>query len=121
MTINRAHLDMIDEIMHEAAIADMDSAGTDFGTDTIRSVAPLVEAQLATLRRRLLPERQAPRLAAPVNASLLALGREALQGRLAELTAGNTSIRYAHRRLHALSDDDLRRLIDVLERDGDCS
>jgi hypothetical protein len=58
--------------------------------------------------------------AKPIRPSLLAMTRDALIAKLTELTrAHGNRIQYAHRNLKGLSDDDLRRMLALLEPAND--
>ena len=114
-------LETLDTILHEAALVEAErGTSTPAQRQIARQVRDAVDAQLAALRRKLLPDPDPPTKAPPIRPSLFALGREALVARLEELTRSRGgAVQYAHRELAGLSDDDLRRLIDLLEPNAD--
>jgi hypothetical protein len=112
--------DAVDAILHDAALADAERGRSTPQQKRIAlQVRGAVQVRLAELRRGLLPAVEPPVKARPIPPSLLVLGRDALVARLEALTrARGGAIQYAHRNLAGLSDDDLRRLIDLLETDA---
>lgn len=117
MTNHEHNLDTLDAIYHELALFE-----AEHGTSTpqqrriAQRVKARVEARLAEIRRNLLPAADPPMRLKPIRASLLALGRDALLAKLEELTrTRGAAVQYAHCNLQGLSDDDLRRLIELLD------
>ena len=77
-------------------------------------VAQAVAIRVAELRRQLTPARPVIKRAAPVASQIRALDRVGLLARLETLRQGE-QVRYAHQDLTGLSDDDLRRMLAILE------
>jgi hypothetical protein len=116
-TNDKNHLDVLDAIIHDAALRDA-TEGTSSPADRKAEdgIHANVHARLAAMRRNLLPSATPPAPAKPIRPSLLALGRDALLARLETLTRTmGGAVQYAHRDLERLSDDDLRRLVDLIE------
>jgi hypothetical protein len=116
-TDNKNDLDVVDAIIHDAAMRDAEE-----GTSTPQqrraedAAHASIHARIAELRRSLLPAAGPPAQARPIRPALLALARDALLVRLETLTRTmGGAVQYAHRDLDQLSDDDLRRLIDLIE------
>ncbi len=116
MTKNR-NVEALDAVYHEAALLEArHGIITPRQKKIAQRVKAQVEARLAEMRRTLLPQAAPPIKLAPIRPSLLALGRAALIARLDAIKrAGGTAVQYAHCDLQGLSDDDLRRMIDLLE------
>lgn len=114
-TMNAA--DALDAIIHDAAMRAADEGVSTLAErDADERVAAMLHTQIAALRRSRLPVAEPPRKAGPVRPSLLALTREMLLARLAAVTTAlGGSVQYAHRNLDELTDDDLRRLVDMIE------
>jgi hypothetical protein len=114
-------LEILDAIYQEAALDAMDGPNGQTTVDDGRwaeGVSKRVQSRLAELRRNLVPAAAPLARAKPVRPSLIAMGRYALIAKLDELTRRlGPSVRYAHRNLDGLSDDDLRRLVDTLDPD----
>jgi hypothetical protein len=108
-------LEILDTIYEQAAVEAMDGKTTTDDRRWAEAVSKRVQSRLAELRRNLVPAAAPLAKAKPVRPSLLAMGRDALLARLEVLTG--PSVRYAHRNLDGLSDDDLRRLVDTLDPD----
>lgn len=111
------NLEILDRAYHEAAIEDATHAET---TPADRvwadSVRLRTQDRLAAIRRNLLPSIDTPGVASPIRPSILAMTRDAVLARIAELAqrlAGDIQI--AHRGLTGLTDDDLRQLLEALE------
>jgi hypothetical protein len=109
--------DILEEVAYQAALADEeDGASTPQDERWSRSMGQLLDARLAQLRRNLLPKSAPIRKAKPIRQKWLALGRDRLLGAIAELSAAKTvAVQFAYRDLNGLSDDDLRRLLDLLD------
>jgi hypothetical protein len=109
--------DAIDAILHDEALVDAETGSSTQRQRRIASqVRTSVQARLAELRRGLLPAPTPPVKAGPLPSHLLALGRDALMARLDDMVrVHGTALQFAHRNLAGLSDDDLRRMIAILE------
>jgi hypothetical protein len=112
-------LDVVDVLLRDSAER---AANAETSTPAERradeAVVAALHARIADLRRARLPAAVPPRKAGPVRGDLLDLGRDALLARLEAVTqlfAGE--VQYAHRDLDELTDDDLRRLVDMVEPD----
>jgi hypothetical protein len=116
MTKNR-NVDALDAVYHEAALLEAKHGMSSPRQKRIaQRVKAQVEARLAEMRRTLLPQAAPPIKLAPIRPSLLALGRASLIARLDAIKrSGGAAVQYAHCDLHGLSDDDLRRMIELLE------
>jgi hypothetical protein len=79
-----------------------------------RAVRQNVQTQLAALRRQLVPARPVPRRATRISDEILALDREALLARLANLRQA-ADVQIAHLELSRLTEDDLRQLVAEIE------
>jgi hypothetical protein len=108
-------LEILDAIYQESALDAMDGKATADDRRWAEGVSKRVQSRLAELRRNLVPAAVPLAKAKPVRSSLIAMGRDALLAKLEALTG--PSVRYAHRNLDGLSDDDLRRLVDTLDPD----
>jgi hypothetical protein len=115
MTKHAHDLDTLDAIYDELAMFEAEhGTSTPQQKQIAQRVKTRVEARLAELRRNLLPAADPPMRLRPIRPSLLALGRDALLAMLEELRR-TRAVQYAHCNLQGLSDDDLRRLIELLE------
>lgn len=114
---NRSDDDILEEVAYQAALADEEQGASTAADDRwSRAVGQQLEARLAQLRRNLLPASAPIKKAKPIRAKWLALKRDQLLAALAELSAAKTvAVQFAYRDLHGLSDDDLRRLLDLLD------
>jgi len=110
-------MDVLDEISHQAAIVEAERGAVRKDDEKwSRELGKQVDSRIAELRRNLLPADAPIEKATPIRPSILALGRDALLARIAELgKAMGGSLQYAYRDLRSLSDDDLRRLLDMME------
>ena len=123
--MSKKQLDVVDAILHDAALVEAEQGKTTPAQKQIaKQVAAAAAARVAELRRALVPAADPPAKAKPIRASLLALGRDALIAKLdaiakALAASGDGRVQYAHRNLDGLSDDDLRRLIDLLDPDSE--
>lgn len=118
----KSNTDILDDVYFEAAVVESEcpKPRTPEHRRWTRDVVESYRARIAELRRSRLPASVTPVKAKPIRASTLALGRDALLGRLAEiLRTRSGEVRYAHRNLKGLSDDDLRRMLDLLETGND--
>ena len=109
--------DVLDEILHHAAQGAVDRRkSTKRDHEWSRELGAQVEARLAELRRNLTPAESPAETAKPIRASTLAMTRDAVIEAIARLTqAMGGAVQFAHRNLTRLSDDDLRRLYDLLD------
>jgi hypothetical protein len=109
--------EVLDEISHQAALVEAERGAVRKDDETwSRALGKQLDGRIAELRRNLLPADAPIEKASPIRPSILALGREALLARIAELgRAMGGSLQYAYRDLRSLSDDDLRRLLDMME------
>ncbi len=121
MNTNNKHkpdiLEVLDAISHEAAMVEAEhSKSTLEDRRWSRQVGETVKARLAEMRRNLTPAEAPTEKAKAIRPSLLALGRDALIAKITELTRTmGGAVQYAHRDLRGLSDDDLRRLLGIMD------
>ena len=110
-------LEILDEISHhaaQAAVARRESTGTDRAWS--RDLGTSLDARLAELRRNLTPADPPTETAKPIRPSTLAMTRDAVIEAITRLTHSmGGAVQFAHRNLKRLSDDDLRRLYDLLD------
>jgi hypothetical protein len=121
MTPDEDNIEILDAIYHDAALAEAEQGKASADDQRwARDVRSRVQARLAEMRRSLTPAVAPPKKAEPIRASLIPLARDALMAKLEAITArmGGT-LQLAHRNLSRLSDDDMRRLIQTLDPDGD--
>ena len=111
------HADILDEVSHhaaQAAVARRKSTGQE--REWSRALGVKLEARVAELRRNLTPADPAPEEARPIRTSTLAMTRDAVLDAIARLTSAlGGEVEFAHRNHKRLSDDDLRRLFDLLD------
>lgn len=119
MMTDHHNLDSLDALYDEIA-----SFEADHGTSTphqkriAQRVKARVEARVAEIRRSLLPAADPPMRLRPIRPSLLALGRDALLAKLEALQrVRGAAVQYAHCNLQGLTEDDLRRLIELLDQE----
>lgn len=109
--------DILDEILHHAAqgaVARRKSTKRDHQWS--RELGVQIDARLAELRRNLTPADPPPETAKPIRASTLAMARDAVIAAITQLTQSmGGAVQFAHRNLTRLSDDDLRRLYDLID------
>jgi hypothetical protein len=117
--IKPTSLEVVDEISYHVALVEVErSKARDSDVAWSHQLGKQLEAQLAELRRHLLPAPAALEKASPIRAALFGIDRPELLARLSQLVVRmGGAIQYAHRDLRGLSDDDLRRLLDLLEPD----
>lgn len=113
----KSNLEILDDVYHDAALNEIGQRKrTPEQMRWAREVATSFQNRIAEMRRNRLPASVTPIKAKPIRPSLLAMGRDALIAKLAELTRmPGVRIQYAHRNLTGLSDDDLRRMLDLLD------
>lgn len=116
--IKNRKADGIDAALREAALVEAEQrTSTPHERQIAKRMKGNVQTRLAELRRQLLPAADPVEKAKPIRPSLYKLGRDALVARLEALTrAMGGAVQYAHRDLAGLSDDDLRRMIDLLDK-----
>ena len=109
--------DILEEVAYQAALAEEEEGGSTPADDRwSRALGQTLEARLAQLRRNLLPTAAPIKKAKPIRQKWLALKRDQLLAAIAELSAAKTvAVQFAYRDLNGLSDDDLRRLLDLLD------
>jgi len=81
-----------------------------------RELTKTVKGRLAELRRGLLPADAPVEKAKPIRPSTLAMARDAVIAAITSVLQGmGGTVQVAHRNLTQLSDDDLRRLYDLID------
>jgi hypothetical protein len=81
-----------------------------------RELTRTVKGRLAELRRGLLPADAPVEKAKPIRPSTLAMARDAVLAAVVSVLQGmGGTVQVAHRNLTRLSDDDLRRLYDLID------
>ena len=115
--MTRHPLDILDELSHHAAQA---AAATRKTTaedrQWSRALGAQLDARLAELRRNLTPADPPTEKAQPLRPTTRAMTRDAVIEAITRLTqAMGGAVQLAHRNLKRLSDDDLRRLHDLLD------
>lgn len=81
-----------------------------------RDLTSSVKGRLAELRRGLLPADPPVEKAKPIRPSTLAMARDAVIAAITSVLQGmGGTVQVAHRNLTQLSDDDLRRLYDLID------
>jgi hypothetical protein len=109
------NLDALEAIFHDAALAAAEEGeSTPEKQAWAAGVRQRLEQRVADMRRSLAP---AGKPAKPIAARYLAMARDAVIARLEELVLGGR-VQIAHRNLSALSDDDLRRLLESIDPDS---
>ena len=111
----------LDVVTNEAGLAAMeDGTSTPDDRRWARDVVANAQARIAAMRRNLLPKPAPIKKADPIRPSLLAMSRDALVALLGKLTeAWGPQVQFAHRDLDALSDNDLRYLIQTIDTSTD--
>jgi hypothetical protein len=117
MKTNPTDDDILEEVAYQAALAEEEEGGNSPHDERwSRALGQNLEARLAQLRRNLLPATAPIKKAKPIRKKWLELARDQLLAALAELSAAKTvAVQFAYRDLNGLSDDDLRRLLDLLD------
>jgi len=109
--------DVVDEILHhaaQAAVSRRKSTARDHQWS--RELGATIDARLAELRHNLVPADPPPETTKPIRASTLAMTRDAVIEAITRLTQSmGGAVQFAHRNLTRLSDDDLRRLYDLID------
>ncbi len=115
----RNDLDALDLLFHEVALSEADSVSTRAERRQERDILAAVRAMTAATRRaRYLDEMTTPEPMSlgALPAKLLLWTRDALLARIVAIAETNPgAVRYAHQELSGLSDNDLRRLVQMLE------
>jgi hypothetical protein len=114
-------LDLLDAVYLEAAEVaaeeDKDLPEVRAGAERMRLH---IEKRLAEMRRNQLPAALPLEVGIPIRPSLLAKSRDALLALLDDLIdRGGGAVQVAHRHRSGLSDNDLRRLIQTLDPNGE--
>ena len=109
--------DLLEEIAYQVALSDEENErSTSEDARWSRALGQQLEARLAQLRRNLLPAAVPVKKALPIRAKWLGLARDQLLALVAEIRAAKPdAVQFAYRDLNGLSDDDLRRLLDLLD------
>ena len=109
-------VEALDAISYQLAVTEAKDGSSSPEDDRwSRELGEQLKARLAEMRRNLLPAATVVR-AKPISPSLLALGRDALIAKISAITQSmGGALQYAHRDLSGLSDDDLRRLVGLIE------
>jgi hypothetical protein len=110
-------VEVLDALTHQVALEEAER-GTSTAKDRewSRQLGVQIEARLAELRRKLTPADAPTEKLRPIRSSTLAMAREAvLDGirRISESMGGPVQV--AYRNLKRQSDDDLRRLYDLID------
>lgn len=111
-------LEILDEVSHQSAQAAVDrrKKSTPEERAWSRELGVKIDARLAELRRNLTPADPPVESAKPIRPSTLAMMRDALIEGVTRFTQSRGgAVQFAHRNLKRLSDDDLRRLYDLLD------
>jgi hypothetical protein len=110
------NIETVDAISYQLALADAKHGKSKPEDERwSRVLGEQLKVRLAEMRRNLLPAATVE-AAKPISPSLLALGRDALIAKITDIThAMGGALQYAHRDLSGLSDDDLRRLLDLID------
>jgi hypothetical protein len=109
--------DILEEVAYQTALAE-EEEGRDSPEDErwSRALGQKLEARMAQLRRNLLPATAPIKKAKPIRQKWIALQRDELLAAITQLSAAKTvAVQFAYRDLNGLSDDDLRRLLDLLD------
>ena len=111
--------DLLDEVSHHVAqAAVMRRKSTAQERTWSKAVGAQLEARVAELRRNLTPADPTPETSKPIRPSTLAMARDALLSGVAQFLSalmGEAEPGFAYRNHKRLSDDDLRRLYDLLD------
>ncbi len=109
--------EVLDALTHQVALEEAEH-GTSSPRDRewSRKLGVQIDARLAELRRKLTPAEVPIEALKPIRHSTLAMARDAVLDaiqRVCESMGGTVQV--AHRNLKRLSDDDLRRLYDLID------
>ena len=107
----------LDILTHELGLLEMkDGRSTPDDRRWAEGLAASMHERIAEYRRSRLPESVPIKKAAPISERLRAMSRAALEALLGTLVAElGSQAQFAHRKLEAYSDNDLRRLIQRIE------
>jgi hypothetical protein len=107
----------LDIVTTEAGLVAMDEPrSTPDDRRWAREVLANAQARLAEMRRNLLPKTVPIKKAEPIRPDLIAMSRDALVALFTRLTEQwGPQVQYAHRDLDVMSDNDLRRLIQMID------
>ena len=108
-------VDAIDALSYQIALAEAkDGKSTPEDDRWSRDLGEQLKTRLAEMRRNLMPAATVEK-AKPISPDLLELARYVLIAKITAITqAMGGALQYAHRDLSGLSDDDLRRLLDLI-------
>jgi hypothetical protein len=108
-------VETVDALSYQIALADAkDGKSTPEDDRWSRHLGEQLKARLAEMRRNLTPPPRVEK-AQPISPDLIELARDALISKITAITqAMGGALQYAHRDLSGLSDDDLRRLLDLI-------
>ena len=108
-------VDAIDALSYQIALAEAkDGKSTPEDDRWSRDLGEQLKTRLAEMRRNLMPAATVEK-AKPISPDLLELARCVLIAKITAITqAMGGALQYAHRDLSGLSDDDLRRLLDLI-------
>lgn len=109
--------ELLDEVSHHAAQAAVAARrSTEEDREWSRALGVKLDARLAELRRNLTPADPPTEKAKPIRPSTLAMTRDAVIEAITKLAQSmGGAVQFAHRNLTRLSDDDLRRMYDLLD------
>lgn len=109
--------EILDEITHHAAEAAVAARkATKEDREWSRALGARLDARLAELRRNLTPADPPTEKAKQIRPSTLVMTRDAVIEAITRLTQSmGGAVQFAHRNLKQLSDDDLRRMYDLLD------
>lgn len=108
-----AHVDaLLDALAYDIAIDEAERGISSDSDDWATDVDAILREQLAVMQRSLTPRDVKVRRMKPISPALLIMARDVLIAMVDDLRSSG-SLRYAHRELSILSDDDLRRLIEL--------
>lgn len=80
-----------------------------------KGVVATLRERIAEKRRALVPDQVSRTKAKPISDAARALDRDGLIAKLTEFARRGPNVQFAFRNLKGLSDDDLRRILDLLE------
>lgn len=109
-------VEALDAVSYQLALAEAKEGKSPPEDDRwSRELGEQLKARLAEMRRNLLPAATVE-AAKPIPPALLELARDAVIAKITAITqAMGGALQYAHRDLSGLSDDDLRRLLDLIQ------
>ena len=110
-------VEVLDEISHHAAQAAVARRTTTARDEQwSHELGVELDARIAELRRNLTPADEPLEAAKPIRPSTLAMVRDVVIDAITQLTQSmGGAVQFAHRNLTRLSDDDLRRLYDLID------